>query len=82
MLHRTMAALCAAVVLSAVAQEHSSAPDPKYSLQDRALVSALRSGGYTLYFRHAATDFSQNDVQKGGYDDCAKQWKALAAGNP
>jgi broad specificity phosphatase PhoE len=30
-------------------------------LQGQALVSALRKGGYNIYFRHAATDWSQND---------------------
>ena len=32
-----------------------------------SLVSALRQGGYILYFRHAATDWSQHDrVEKEG----------------
>jgi broad specificity phosphatase PhoE len=36
-------------------------------LDGRALVEALRQGGYNLYFRHAATDWSQNDrVTKAG----------------
>ncbi len=30
-------------------------------LSGRALVEALRRGGYNIYFRHAATDWSQND---------------------
>ena len=35
------------------------------ALSGRALVEALRSGGYNLYFRHAATDWSADDyVQK------------------
>lgn len=34
-------------------------------LNDAALVAALRGGGYNLYFRHVATDWSQSDqVQK------------------
>lgn len=37
------------------------------------LVSELRSGGYILYFRHAATDFSQNDSNMKSYEDCASQ---------
>lgn len=35
--------------------------------RDAALVAALRAGGHVLYFRHAATDWTQNDqVQKAG----------------
>lgn len=31
------------------------------SLEDAALVSALRSGGHNIYFRHVATEWSQYD---------------------
>jgi phosphohistidine phosphatase SixA len=37
------------------------------------LLAALRGGGYILYFRHAATDFSQNDEKMKRYEDCADQ---------
>ena len=30
-------------------------------LRDEALIEALRNGGYNLYFRHTATDWSQQD---------------------
>lgn len=30
-------------------------------LNDEALVAALRQGGFNVYFRHEATDWSQND---------------------
>ncbi len=30
-------------------------------LDDRALIEALRDGGYSIYFRHQATDWSQDD---------------------
>jgi phosphohistidine phosphatase SixA len=33
----------------------------------------LRAGGLILYFRHAATDFSQNDANSRGPEDCANQ---------
>jgi len=36
-------------------------------------LSALRAGGYILYFRHTATDFGQNDEKMTGYEDCATQ---------
>jgi broad specificity phosphatase PhoE len=39
--------------------ESVGATDPL--LTDMALVKALRSGGYNLYFRHVATDWSQSD---------------------
>ena len=42
--------------------------------QDGAdLVRKLREGGYILYLRHAATDFSQNDRAMTSYEDCATQ---------
>ena len=37
------------------------------------LLSALRAGGYVLYFRHTATDFGQNDEKMTGFEDCANQ---------
>ncbi len=43
------------------------------ALTGPALVKALREGGLILYFRHASTDFGQNDDQMTGYEDCAKQ---------
>jgi phosphohistidine phosphatase SixA len=43
------------------------------ALAGPALASALREGGLILYFRHASTDFGQNDDQMTGYEDCAKQ---------
>jgi phosphohistidine phosphatase SixA len=40
---------------------------------DSALLKQLREGGYVLYLRHASTDFSQNDANMKGYEDCANQ---------
>lgn len=38
---------------------------------DPALVDALRAGGYILYFRHAATDWSQADRNRDAdWDSC------------
>lgn len=73
MLRRTIAVLCAASALGALAQERSAGPDPAHALAGAPLVSALRKGGYTLYFRHTATDFSQNDSAMTRYDDCTSQ---------
>ena len=78
MLQRTIPALCiaamfvAAVVFPARA-ERTSAPDPKFALAGPALLKALRAGGLTLYFRHTATDFSQNDTRMTTYDACGTQ---------
>ncbi len=38
-----------------------------------SVLRALREGGYILYFRHTATDFSQNDDKMTGFEDCASQ---------
>lgn len=51
----------------------SSAPDPARAIPLPKLASALRNGGYVIYFRHAATDFSKPDGAMKGYDDCANQ---------
>jgi phosphohistidine phosphatase SixA len=40
---------------------------------DSALLKQLREGGYVLYMRHTSTDFSQNDANMKGYEDCANQ---------
>ena len=42
-------------------------------LEGRALGDALRRGGYVLYFRHASTDFGQNDDAMTSFDNCAQQ---------
>jgi phosphohistidine phosphatase SixA len=49
------------------------AQETNRELSGAALKDALLRGGYVLYFRHAATDFGQNDDRMSGYEDCAKQ---------
>ena len=68
-----VAAILFAVPRAAPAETRSSSPDPAHALEGAALVKALRAGGFTLYFRHTATDFSQNDAAMKGYDECALQ---------
>lgn len=46
---------------------------PARELAAAEIVQALRSGGLIIYFRHAATDFSQNDANSRGPNDCANQ---------
>ena len=50
------------------------------ALAGRALLAALKTGGLVLYFRHASTDFGQNDEQMTGYEDCARQRNLTDAG--
>lgn len=69
--------LAIAGALPAVAQP---APSAQAELAGPALVAGLRGGGYVLYFRHTATDFSQNDDQMTGYEDCARQRNLTDAG--
>jgi phosphohistidine phosphatase SixA len=84
-LHRSIPRCCAAAIaalvlaLPAVAQRVSS-PDPAHALEGPELVRALRGGGYTLYFRHTATDFSQNDRAMTSYDACGTQRNLSEAG--
>lgn len=47
--------------------------EPVNELRGRALVSALRAGGFILYFRHASTDFGQSDESMTSFEDCEKQ---------
>jgi broad specificity phosphatase PhoE len=49
------------------------AADAPPALSGPALADALRHGGYVLYFRHAATDFGQNDDNMTSFEDCTKQ---------
>ncbi|MBL8317729.1 MAG: histidine phosphatase family protein [Burkholderiaceae bacterium] len=65
--------LQAQTAASAPAVERSSAPDTSARLQGAALLKALRGGGYVVYFRHTATDFSRNDAAMKGFDDCDNQ---------
>jgi broad specificity phosphatase PhoE len=65
---RTTLALLLAFFASVVeAQAPAQAPAPA------ELISALRQGGYVLYFRHTATDHTQNDSRMTSFEDCANQ---------
>lgn len=55
------------VLLNGIALFDVAAAQTASGLEGQALVEALRKGGYNIYFRHAATDWSQNDqVSKAG----------------
>jgi len=57
----------------AIANAESSAPSAAAALQGPRLLAALRRGGYVVYFRHTATDFSKNDAAMKAFDDCDNQ---------
>jgi phosphohistidine phosphatase SixA len=71
-----LAGLCGTVV-GVAAQAVATTPA---ELSGPALLTALRDGGYILYFRHAATDFGQNDEQMTGYEACDTQRNLTDAG--
>ena len=63
---RIVAAACA-LALFAPSGATATQPTPTEA------VALLRDGGYILYFRHAATDFTQNDAQMTSFEDCSTQ---------
>lgn len=72
-------------LLCAPAWAQTSATTGRSSLPSREfppaqLLAELRTGGYVLYFRHAATDFSQNDEKMKRYEDCADQRNLIDKG--
>ncbi len=70
--------LCAPAWPQTAASERSSLPSRE--LPPAELLAELRKGGYILYFRHAATDFSQNDEKMKSYEDCANQRNLIDRG--
>jgi len=72
------ALLCAPAWPQTAAPERSSLPSRE--LPPAELLAELRKGGYVLYFRHAATDFSQNDERMKSYEDCANQRNLIDRG--
>src|SRR5215210_3214222 len=49
-------------------------------LAGSALLAALREGGFVIYFRHARTDFSQDDTDLIDLTNCATQRNLSAEG--
>jgi phosphohistidine phosphatase SixA len=77
-LRTSLLCLCALLMVSVVsaqtiASRESSAPETSQALATDAVAGALRQGGYVVYFRHTATDFSKNDATMQSYEDCANQ---------
>jgi len=46
---------------------------PTKPMSGTELLSALRKGGYIIYFRHTSTDFSRDDASSRNDDDCGNQ---------
>ena len=71
---------CAVLLLAFSLLASAASASETRTLSGAALLSALRAGGYVLYFRHTATDFGQNDEKMTGYEDCANQRNLTDAG--
>lgn len=69
---RRLLALAACAVLALAHAPAFAAADDE-ALTGRALLGALKTGGLIVYFRHAATDFGENDLEMTDYADCAHQ---------
>ena len=67
-----VAAWIMVVLLNGIALIDVAAAQTANELEGQALVDALRKGGYNIYFRHAATDWSQNDqvFKVGDWTSC------------
>ena len=77
----TLLTVTGAVCLAtSIASRDSSAPEAGHALTGPALLAALRQGGYVIFFRHTATDFSRNDAGMTSYSDCANQRLLSPAG--
>ena len=74
----------AALLFWAPAGAQTAAPQrsslPTRELAPAQLLAELRKGGYILYFRHAATDFSKNDEGMKSFEDCANQRNLIDRG--
>src|SRR5262249_25454328 len=70
---RVFVAALAALSALAGAWPSAHAQPAAAELAGPALLATLRGGGYILFFRHAATDFGQNDDNMTGYEDCSTQ---------
>jgi phosphohistidine phosphatase SixA len=71
--------LLGAALPAALAQTATSS-QPVRAITPAQLLAELRQGGYVLYFRHVATDFSQNDENMRDFDDCTRQRNLLDRG--
>ena len=73
--------LAIALTMRVPMQAQTAAPPsvPK-TMSVAQAIAALKGGGYVVYFRHAATDFSRNDEKMRDFDDCGNQRNLTDAG--
>lgn len=79
--HVLLTIVALAIPLAAPAQVDSGVPPappgrsskPVKAFSPGQLLAELRKGGYVLYFRHTATDFSRDDARSRSEDDCDNQ---------
>lgn len=57
-----------------------AAPPARADASGADLVTALKSGGYVIYFRHSISDLTQNDADPIKVDDCSTQRGLADAG--
>src|SRR5918992_5538169 len=69
-----------AAVLGAVVVSTAGAAPSVAGLAGPALTDALREGGYVIYFRHAATDFSEEDTDTRNLQNCRTQRNLTSQG--
>jgi phosphohistidine phosphatase SixA len=62
-----------ALLLVAGSAAAQPAAVPSQELPPAQLAADLRNGGYVIFFRHAATDFGENDARMKSYKDCGGQ---------
>jgi phosphohistidine phosphatase SixA len=72
--HAICAGLLAAAIILGWFGMKAKADTPAEALK------LLRSGGYTIYFRHAATEQNPNETSAAANDDCAHQRNLSADG--
>ncbi|HEV2976473.1 MAG TPA: histidine phosphatase family protein [Casimicrobiaceae bacterium] len=77
---RRLRALASWIVLALCCHALAATTGDADRLAGRPLLAALKAGGLILYFRHASTDFGQNDEQMTGYEDCTRQRNLTARG--
>jgi phosphohistidine phosphatase SixA len=77
---RLSLASVAAALVAGVALAQPSPPEPPQEATPAQLLAELRAGGRVVFFRHAATDFSENDARMTGFDDCAHQRNLIDKG--
>lgn len=70
----------AALAASAFIALSPLAPASASELTGEAMLTALKAGGYVVYFRHAISDTTQNDADPVKVDDCATQRNLSDAG--